>query len=307
MHGVLAGRRATIEWPTVSVVTCFAATYAALIEFASGLPVALLLPMLALFGAMHMSLQHEILHGHPTQSTAANTVLGFMPLSLWLPFLRYKRSHIVHHTVELTDPVDDPESFYVNPDEWLHAGPVWRGFLTANRTLLGRMTVGAVYGMASYLWSELGTARRDRQIAAQWAAHLAGCVVVAWWLFAVNDISPAVYVVGFSFGGYSLTLLRSFAEHRATDTGTRSAVIKASAPMALLYLNNNLHHTHHALPDAPWYRLPDLHEVLESDQAAAAGAGLYGGGYLEVARRYLLRPFCQPVHPLAASRKPEPA
>jgi fatty acid desaturase len=307
VHGFLATRRATIEWPTVFVVTCFAVVYALVTETAGRLPVAVTLPALALLGAMHMSLQHEILHNHPTQWTAVNTAIGFIPLSLWLPFTRYKHSHIVHHTVELTDPVDDPESFYVNPDQWLHAGPLWRAFLRANRTLLGRMTIGAAYGMLSYVWSEALKARHDRQVAAQWAAHIGGSVVIGWWLFAVNDVAPALYIAGFSFGGYSLTLLRSFAEHRATDIGTRCAVIKASAPMALLYLNNNLHHTHHALPDAPWYRLPDLHDTLEADQIAAAGAGLYPGGYLEVARRYLLRPFCQPVHPTANSRKPEPA
>ena len=38
--------------------------------------------------------------------------------------------------------------------------------------------------------------------------------------------------------------------------------------------------------------------AVGSDALAAAGAGLYEGGYLQVLRMYLVRPFHQPVSPL---------
>jgi fatty acid desaturase len=66
--------------------------------------------------------------------------------------------------------------------------------------------------------------------------------------------------------------------------------------MSLLYLNNNLHVSHHARPGVPWYQLPAVHERLAADAVAAAGAGLYTS-YLDVARRFAVRPFAQPVHP----------
>jgi fatty acid desaturase len=112
------------------------------------------------------------------------------------------------------------------------------------------------------------------------------------------------YLVGFVVMGQSLTLLRSFVEHCAVADGTRSAVVKAGPVMSLMYLNNNLHHTHHAQPSTPWYSLPDLHRAMDSDQSAAVGAGLYSRGYLEVARRNFVKPFCQPDHPLSPGARP---
>ena len=36
-----------------------------------------------------------------------------VPLTLWLPYERYRHTHHVHHIdARLTDPLDDPESFY---------------------------------------------------------------------------------------------------------------------------------------------------------------------------------------------------
>ena len=112
------------------------------------------------------------------------------------------------------------------------------------------------------------------------------------------------YLLGFVVMGQSFTLLRSFVEHCAVADGTRSAVVKAGPVMSLLYLNNNLHHTHHAQPATPWYQLPALHRTLDSDDLASQGAGLYRHGYVEVARRNFVKPFCQPDHPLSPGARP---
>jgi fatty acid desaturase len=79
---------------------------------------------------------------------------------------------------------------------------------------------------------------------------------------------------------------------------TRCAVVRSGRFFGLLFLNNNLHHTHHALPGAAWFRLPRLTREMGAEAIAADGAGLYRG-YLEVFRRFAIRPFCQPVDPLA--------
>ena len=107
--------------------------------------------------------------------------------------------------------------------------------------------------------------------------------------------SPASYGVVVRF-----TLLRSFAEHRAVDGETRSAVVRSNVVFSLLYLNNNLHHTHHARPRLAWYSLPRARDELGSDEIAARGAGSYRG-YADIARRYLLRPIDHPaMAPIAA-------
>ena len=68
---------------------------------------------------LHSSLQHEIVHGHPTRWRALNRLLGIVPLSLWLPYDRYRTLHRKHHIDErLTDPLDDPESYLLAPEDW---------------------------------------------------------------------------------------------------------------------------------------------------------------------------------------------
>jgi fatty acid desaturase len=259
---------------------------------------------MALLGGFYMSLQHEALHGHPTGWRKVNTMLAFAPLSLWLPYLGYRSAHMVHHHTDLTDPDIDPESFYLRPVDWTSAGVLRRVYVLVTRTMIGRLTIGSVHNIARTLWREARAVGSNRQAARQWAGHLLAAVVLCWWVFAVVGFPVWEYLVGFVLIGQSLTLLRSFVEHCAVPEGTRSAVVKAGPLMSLLYLNNNLHYTHHAEPSTPWYALPALHRALDSDQIAAAGAGLYRHGYLEVARRNFLRPFCQPDHPLTPGARP---
>ena len=96
--------------------------------------------------------------------------------------------------------------------------------------------------------------------------------------------------------GHSLTLVRSYCEHRWVQGATRSAIVRSGRVFGLLFMNNNLHHAHHAEPGVPWYELPARATATGALAEASAGAGLYRG-YLDVARRYLLRPYDHPVHP----------
>lgn len=300
-----AGHR--IEWPTAGLLLAFVAVYLGVVLGHLTLPWWLSVPLLAVLGGFYMSLQHEVLHGHPTASTRLNTVIGFAPLSLYLPYLRYKDLHTQHHVGELTHPLVDPESFYVDPQVWEQAGTWRRRYMQCTRTLLGRLTLGSVHAITGYVVSDLRLAARDRGVARQWLVHLAVAAPLGWWLFSVIDVPMWEYLVGFVLCGYMFTQLRAFAEHRAVASGTRSAVVNAGPVMSLLFLNNNLHHTHHAAPAEPWYRLPALHVAMGSDALADAGAGRYPGGYAEVIRRYLVHPFCQAPYPLLSSGQGSPA
>lgn len=294
----MSGRkRVAVEMPTAVVIGVFAVLYFVVVLNQSSIPWPLLIAAFAVLGGWHMSIQHELVHGHPTPSRALNVAVGFVPLPLWLPFVRYRDSHLEHHRADLTHPERDPESFYLMPDDWHGRGPVGRAYVLVLRTLAGRLTLGALRGIVKYLITEAALCARSRRVLGIWLTHALASVALCWWLFFVADVSALVYLTGFSLGGYSLTLLRSYAEHCAVESGTRSAVIHASPPMALLYLNNNLHYTHHERPWVAWYELPALHRQIGSDEIAAAGAGLYRGGYAEVARRNLFRPFERPDHP----------
>ncbi len=295
--------RQAIEWPTVGLLMVFIAAWLAIVLGHEVVPWPVQLIVLVYLGGLWMSLGHELLHGHPTPWTWLNSAIGFVPLAFWVPFARYKTMHIKHHRSDLTFPEDDPESFYVSPLLWQHSGPLRRRYYLFLRTIPGRLTLGVPRGILRYWRREVRLAPAGG-VVRPWVFHLVGCAVLGWWLFGMVGMNPVVYVVGFSLGGAACTQLRSFVEHAAVASGTRSAVVKASPPMALLFLNNNLHHTHHAVPDLAWYRIPAVHREMGSDQLAAAGAGLYEGGYFEVVRDYFFTPFCQPDHPLSPGARP---
>jgi fatty acid desaturase len=163
----------------------------------------------------------------------------------------------------------------------------------AMRTLAGRLVLGPAVGAARW-WRRI-LADRSPAGVARLAAHVGAVALILAGVRAAG-LPVWVYVVGVAWGGGALTLLRSFAEHRRADAGTPSAVVHTGWFFSLLFLNNNLHHTHHARPAVPWYELPEVHARLDGDRAAERGAGLYRG-YGELARAYLFRPVDELVAP----------
>ena len=285
-----------VEWPTLMVIVALWAALAGVVIVHRLLPWPITVVLLGVLGALHVSLQHEVLHGHPTPWQRCNEALVYIPTILWLPYPDYRDSHRLHHRVVLTTPGVDPESHFVDQATWDRASAWWRVVLRANRTLLGRMVIWPGVAMLRTLRRGVGDIRRLPAVRRRWATHVVASAASLWLICVVGGLPWWQYVLGFTYGGLSLTYLRSFAEHLPVPTGSRSAMVHAAPPWALMFLNNNLHHTHHAEPDVAWYRLPALAVQLDSDRQAAAGAGLYRG-YLDVARKFLVRPIAGPVHP----------
>jgi fatty acid desaturase len=275
----------------MAVAVAIAAGFAGVLTGHESLPTAVVIGALALLGAWYNSLQHEVIHGHPTPWTGVNAALATAPLGLVVPFAVYREIHLAHH------PDLDPESFYVSAATWERCGPIRRAGLRAMRTLAGRLVLGPPAAAARW-WGRI-VADRSPPAVARLFTHVAAVALV---LLAVraSGLPIWVYLVGVVWCGGALSLLRSFVEHRRTESGTPSAVVRAGWFFSLLFLNNNLHHTHHVRPGVPWYALPDVHSRLDGVRAAAEGAGLYRG-YKEVGRRYLFRPFDDLVVPPTAS------
>src|SRR5262245_11403476 len=281
-------RPTRVEWPTVAVAVAIAAGFAGVLVAHESMPAVVVVGLLGVLSAWYNSLQHEVIHGHPTPWRSVNTAMAVVPLGLAVPFALYRDIHLAHHQADpLTAPDTDPESFYVSVETWRRCGPIRRAMLLAMRTLTGRMVLGPP--VAAMRWWRGMAVSRSPRVVVRGLTHLAGVVVVLL-VVARSGLPVWMYVVGVAWWGGALSLLRSFVEHRLSETGTRSAVVRAGWFFSLLFLNNNLHHTHHARPGVPWFELPALHARMGSDELAAAGAGLYAG-YGEVVRRYLFRPF----------------
>lgn len=155
------------------VVDCGASTWFALMlaspVLGAGWTIVLLIPVVVLW----MSVQHELLHGHPTRFNWLNKVLGYAPFALWYPYTLYRDSHLQHHhDHDLTIPGVDPESRYLSQSGWERSSRLFRAVLWLNKTVPGRLLVGpplALYAMAK---EELQRLRQgERKAWLMWLTH----------------------------------------------------------------------------------------------------------------------------------------
>ncbi len=298
-----------IEWPTVAMILSCHALW--VIGGAALWPISPLaaLALMAVMAALHSSLVHECLHGHPTRNRHANEALVALPLSLIYPYRRYKATHLAHHHDDrLTDPFDDPESYY--KARWQHDRmPRWlQMLLRVNNTMLGRLVLGPVLGAAGFVAQELRLLRADTHgVRVAWSLHLLGMVPVlallwAWgiplWLYLLAVVWPAL----------SLISIRTFAEHRWHDAAEGRTIIVERSPLAWLFLNNNLHIVHHKIPQAPWYALPRLY-AERRDHWHALNHGYVYRNYWQLFRAHAIwakEPVIHPVlHQIPAPPPPE--
>jgi len=292
--------RPAIEWPTLSLALFIYASWAALTYHQAALPWWVVTPLGAWLLAWHTSMQHEILHGHPTKWRGFNRILASVPLCLWLPYESYRISHLIHHRDErLTDPFDDPETYYWTTADWASLSPAARWLVKAQTTLLGRLVIGPFWIVPRYFWHELKAIRAGNVgVAGIWMRHTLQVTMVLLWLIVVCKMNMLFYVLGVVYPGASLMLLRSFAEHRAAaDPKQRTAITENAGIFGWLYLYNNLHSVHHEDPMIPWYEYTAAYKANRERILQENGHLLYNG-YGDVARRYLLRAHDAPVHPL---------
>ena len=153
MNSVAEARSlAAIEGRTMLLVAAVYGGWLAITLMYSRWPLWIVAPVTAVLLTLHSSMQHEIVHGHPTRWRSVNRLLGIVPLSLWLPFVRYRQNHLVHHINDrLTDPIDDPESCYLTPEDWARSGLFSRTLLRLQQTLAGRVTIGPYWRISRFL------------------------------------------------------------------------------------------------------------------------------------------------------------
>lgn len=287
-----------VEWPTLGVAAAIYLGFGLATWFHAAIPGWLLLPIGGYLVAWHSSLQHEVVHGHPTRLPWLNRLLVLPNLWLWLPYERYRDGHLQHHRDEqLTDPLNDPESYYLAAERWRALPAPLRGLYRLRNSLLGRMLLGPAFAIWGFYRAELGQWLQGRIDLPVWLLQVAGVGLVLGWSLGVCGLTLGQYLLFFALPGIALSLVRSFLEHRAVPAvGERTAVVEAAWPWALLFLNNNLHAVHHARPGLPWYRIPAAYRAERARWLAGNGHYLYRG-YAEVFARYLLRQKERPLHP----------
>ena len=287
------------QWPTWLLLIAVPGAWFALML---GSPVigpwwttGLLIPVVVLW----MSLQHELLHGHPTRFEWFNKLLGYAPFAVWYPYTLYRDSHLLHHRDhDLTVPGVDPESRYLSQARWQGSSKMLRGVHWLNKTVLGRLLLGAPLSLAGLAGQELqrlhsGDARAWRM----WLTH--GCLTLLMFAFIArySEVTVCQYVFFVSVPALSVGAIRSFYEHRpAVRPEQRTVLNEAGWPWTWLFLNLNLHLVHHDLPGVPWFYLPAIYQARRAQWQQRSG-GFLVRGYGELIRGHGLQPIDSPQHP----------
>jgi fatty acid desaturase len=313
MDGIIQGNAtscirvtSTIEWPTLALIaTCYVVWLSAGLLYAVVPVLAILL--LAVTIVLHASLQHEAIHRHPTSSARWNEALVWLPLGLIIPYRRFREQHLLHHNdASLTDPYDDPESYYRARSDWARLPRAMQRLLTWNNILAVRLLIGPAILTATFFWTEVealllpADREADRQFRLAWALHLTGLVAVGLIVKFVFHMPLGFYLLA-TYLAHALLALRSFCEHQWSERTEARTVIVEKSLLGLLFLNNNLHIVHHTHPGLPWYALPSAYRARRAQWQAINGGYVFGG-YGAVLRKFAFRGKEPVAHPVRANR-----
>ena len=294
-----------VEWPTVFLTLfCYGAWLATGFLLWPSHPL-LALVVLPFILALQSSIMHEVLHGHPTRNARLNEALVFLPIGVVWPFRRFKTIHLRHHADErLTDPLDDPESYY--QALWMHEDlpPTMKFLLKINNTMVGRFFLGPWLSCIGFFIDDAKhMIAGDRVIGKAWLLHAIGLAIVLPVVQFGFGIPVWLYILVPVWLGQSLIAVRTFAEHQWSEHPEGRTVIIERSPLSLLFLNNNLHFIHHKTPTAAWYKLPRLFRERR-DEWLRMNNGYAYPNYFALIKAYAFKAKEPIVHPVLR-RAPE--
>ncbi|MEH6528157.1 MAG: fatty acid desaturase [Sneathiella sp.] len=275
------------EWKTLLLIGGIYVVWGVSVFASFHLPIWLTFLALIPIITLHSSLQHECIHGHPFESQKINDLLVFLPIGLFLPYPRYKELHLAHHQkASITDPTEDPESWYLTADQWQRTPKPLKILFEVNNTLLGRLLLGPLLGTGRMILGDISKMRHgDRKLIHMWASHILTCTALLSFLAVFGSIPISVYFAA-AYVGMSILMIRTYLEHQANwSMRARSVIIEDHGLLSYLFLNNNLHAIHHAYPTVAWYRLPRLFRK-NRQQFLELNKGYYFSNYLDVIRQY---------------------
>lgn len=291
--------RPAVEWVTVGMLILSYGLFAIGTTWAAAvfLPLGMVLAVVGI--ALHSSLTHEVLHGHPFRNQFLSDLTVFPAIGIFVPYYRFRDTHLAHHNdMILTDPYDDPESNYLDPKVWARL-PGWRkALLRFNNLLIGRLLIGPALGQISFMVADWRAIRAgDRAVLWAWLWHVPALALAFWWAVAVADMPVWAFVMS-AYAAYAVLKIRTFLEHQAHERARgRTVIIEDHGPLAWLFLYNSLHVVHHMHPQVPWYHLPRLF-AAHRDQYLARNEGYYFRSYREIFRKFFLRAKDPVPHPL---------
>ncbi len=289
---------ALFEWPTWLLILSVYSSWFLLMQYYHVLGAVFAVPALILICALHGSMCHELIHGHPTRLQALNNLLGSVPLTLFLPYPIYRESHLIHHHDEnITIPAKDPESYYCSAYEYQNKTSLGKGFAWINMTVAGRLLFSPtveILGLGKLAFKALKSV--DTDALKVWEIHLVSVALLLLVIVQYFQV-PWWHYLLIAYFANSLTRIRSFYEHRARIVvSERTVLMEPCLFFRIMFLNLNFHLAHHEHPAIPWYQLGHFYHAHRSELVARSGNFFYSG-YRHWLLGYLFRPVDSPIHP----------
>jgi fatty acid desaturase len=283
------------EWPTWVVIAAVYSLWCIVLLNFHSIPWSPL--WLTLILGFHGSVQHELLHGHPTSNQSLNDLIAYPPLSLWYPYPIYKKTHLKHHeNADLTIPGVDPESYFINQEVWAGMSRTAKLVATVNMTVVGRLLFAPFWHLLGLKKKMFQSIRSRDQQRNTWLLHELFCLVIMLVVVIFFNVNILTYIAC-SYFAQSSTLLRSFYEHRVVEIPEhRSVIVKSCLPFRLLFLNNNFHAVHHQNPGMSWFKLGGEY-YSKSGYYDEQNGHFVERGYWQWLSKYILKPVSNPVHP----------
>jgi fatty acid desaturase len=290
---------ARTEWPTWLLLIAVYAGWFAIVLGSSWLGRAWSTLLLVVLLVLWLSVQHELLHGHPTRWIGFNKVLGYAPFAVWYPYTLYRDSHLQHHRDEdLTVPGVDPESRYLSAARWQGSSLFERSLHWLNKTVCGRFLLGAPLALLALAGEQLQRLQNgERQAWLMWLTHGLLTLLMLWFIARYSVLPVWHYLLLISVPALSIAMIRSYYEHRPHARPEQRTVLnEAGWPWRWLFLNLNFHLVHHDLPALAWYDLPKAY-FARREQWQARSGGFVVQGYGQLWRQHGFKPIDSPQHP----------
>ncbi|WP_299349948.1 fatty acid desaturase [uncultured Shimia sp.] len=288
-----------IELPTLGMLFLCYGTFVLGTTWAGAMFLPLGIALTTLGIALHSSLTHEVLHGHPFRNQALSDLTVFPAIGLAIPYQRFRDTHLAHHRDSLlTDPYDDPESNYLDPAVWQNM-PRWARVLrNFNNTLFGRLLIGPLLGQACFMRTDWRLIRAgDGAVLRGWLWHIPAVALAIWWMLSVSTLPVWAYLLS-SYMALSILKIRTFLEHQAHERCRgRTVIIEDHGPLAWIFLYNSLHVVHHMHPKVAWYTLPKLFRE-NRERYLSRNESYYYRSYKDIFLRYFFRAKDPVPHPL---------
>lgn len=231
-------------------------------------------PLLSILIFRNFSLMHEAVHGLASKNKLLNTTVGLIAGAIcFLPFEPWKRVHLEHHYWSGNIEKDPVMAIVKNFPSWPPAlqktlDAVWRSWIP-----LMAFMQNVVFWIAS--------ARELARNPLSLAMALSVALPLAAWGLLISALShgvllsillPAVllYLVAVEVVNFPHHLeLAHFRDETRLPAWEQHSVTRSCVyPRWLakfVAMNFNYHTEHHLFPDAPWYRLEELHHTLERE------------------------------------------